>query len=204
MADTPARRKLPGSLATNRLLSQWLTINADGTVHMRPGKIEIGQGILTALRQIVAEELDVALNRVNIVTAVTALSPNEGVTSGSRSIEESGTAFRHAAAEARELLLARAGARLGVSIEQLTVKDGVVSTPAGASVTYWELTSDDLLQREATGEAKPKPHTQHTIVGSAAPRVDIPAKVMGMPAYVQDIDVADLVHGRVVRPPSQG
>ena len=125
MAET-VKRKLPGSLEINRQLSQWLTINKDGSVDMRPGKIEIGQGLLTALRQIVAEELDVDIGRVKVTTASTPTSPNEGTTSGSRSIEESGIAFRYAAAETRELLLARAGARLGVSIEQLSVSDGEI------------------------------------------------------------------------------
>jgi CO/xanthine dehydrogenase Mo-binding subunit len=202
MAETTAKRELPGSLDTNRNLSQWLDINRDGTVTMRPGKIEIGQGILTALRQIVAEELDVNLNRINVVTAVTALSPNEGVTSGSMSIEQSGTAFRYAAAEARELLLARAGAKLGVSIEQLSVNDGVVSSRSGGSVSYWEITDDSLLKREATGEAKPKSHTLHKIVGTGAPRIDIPRKVAGAPTYVQDMDPPGLLHARVSRPPS--
>lgn len=202
MAETTTPRKLPGSLETNRKLSQWLDINADGSVNMRPGKIEIGQGILTALRQIVAEELDVNLNRVNVVTAVTAVSPNEGVTSGSRSIEESGSAFRYAAAEARELLLARAGAKLGVSIEQLTVNDGVVSSPTGGSVTYWEITDKELLNREATGEATPKAPALHKIVGTAVPRIDIPRKVIGVPTYVQDLEPKGMLHGRVSRPPS--
>src|SRR6188768_1724245 len=141
MADeTAARRKLPGSLDTNRWLATWLSINRDGTVDMRPGKIEIGQGILSALTQIVADELDVNLERIRVITADTAQSPNEGVTSGSRSIEESGVAFRYAAAEARELLLARARLRLGVSIEQLSVNDGVVTARSGGSVSYWEIT----------------------------------------------------------------
>ena len=202
MAETTAQRKLPGSLDTNRNLSQWLDINADGTVTMRPGKIEIGQGILTALRQIVAEELEVNLERVKVVTAVTALSPNEGVTSGSRSIEESGTAFRYAAAEARELLLARAGAKLGVTLEQLSVSDGVISSRSGGSLTYWEITDGDLLKREATGDAKPKSHTLHKIVGTAVPRIDIPRKVSGAPTYVQDLDPPGMLHARVSRPPS--
>ncbi len=202
MAETTAKRALPGSLDTNRNLSQWLDINADGTVTMRPGKIEIGQGILTALRQIVAEELDINLERVKLVTAVTALSPNEGITSGSRSIEESGVAFRYAAAEARELLLARAGAKLGVSIEQLSVNDGVVTARSGGSVTYWDITDNELLKREATGEAVPKSHTLHKIVGTASPRVDIPRKVAGAPTYVNDLDPPGLLHARVSRPPS--
>ncbi len=205
MANEPmARRKLPGSLDANRWLATWLNINRDGTVDMRPGKIEIGQGILSALTQIVADELDVNLERIRVITADTAQSPNEGVTSGSRSIEESGVAFRYAAAEARELLLMRAGARLGVSIEQLSVNDGTITSRSGGSITYWEITDESLLQREATAETAPKSHTQHKFVGGSAPRTDIPRKVSGVPSYVQDLDLPGLLHGRVVRPPSPG
>ncbi len=197
-------RKLPGSLQTNRSLATWLSINRDGTVDMRPGKIEIGQGILSALTQIVAEELDVNLERIRVVTADTAHSPNEGTTSGSRSIEESGMAFRYAAAEARELLLARAGVKLGVSLEQLSVSDGTITSRGGGSVTYWDITDASLLQREATAETAPKSHTQHKIVGGSAPRADIPRKVSGVPSYVQDMEMPGLLHGRVSRPPSPG
>ena len=197
-------RKLPGSLQANRSLATWLSINRDGTVDMRPGKIEIGQGILSALTQIVAEELDVNLERIRVVTADTAHSPNEGTTSGSRSIEESGMAFRYAAAEARELLLARAGVKLGVSLEQLSVSDGTITSRGGGSVTYWDITDASLLQREATAETAPKSHTQHKIVGGSAPRADIPRKVSGVPSYVQDMEMPGLLHGRVSRPPSPG
>ncbi|MEQ1772674.1 MAG: molybdopterin cofactor-binding domain-containing protein [Burkholderiales bacterium] len=202
--EATARRKLPGSLDANRTLATWLSINKDGTVDMRPGKIEIGQGILTALTQIVADELDVKLERIRVITADTAQSPNEGVTSGSRSIEESGMAFRYAAAEARELLLARAGARLGVSIEQLSVNDGTITSRSGGNLTYWDITDESLLQREATAGTAPKPYTQHQFVGGSAPRADIPRKVSGVPSYVQDLDLPGMLHGRVVRPPSLG
>ena len=113
-------------------------------------------------------------------------------------------AFRYAAAEARELLLQRAGVRLGVSLEQLSVSDGVITSRSGGGVTYWEITDDALLQREATAETAPKPHTQHKLVGGSAPREDIPRKVSGVPSYVQDLDPPGLLHGRVSRPPSPG
>ena len=174
---TEAPRKLPGSLDVNRRLDRWLRINTDGTVTIFPGKIEIGQGILTALVQMVAEELDVAPERVRLAPASTAYSPNEGITSGSRSIQEGGIAMRYAAAEARELLLERAAARLGVSLEQLNVADGTVSARSGGSVTYWELTSEDLLRREATADIPPKAAAQHAVVGTSFRRVDLPAKV---------------------------
>src|SRR5262245_38981520 len=158
---TVAPRKLPGSLEGNRRLDRWLRINRNETVTVFPGKVEIGQGILTALTQIVAEELDVAFERIRLAPTDTSYSPDEGVTSGSRSIQEGGEALRHAAAEARELLLDRAAAKLGVSLEQLTVQDGVVTARSGGSVSYWQLTSDDLLAREASGDALPKSTTLH-------------------------------------------
>jgi CO/xanthine dehydrogenase Mo-binding subunit len=200
-AATPAR-KLPGSLGTNRRLDRWLRIDREGTVTVFPGKVEIGQGILTALAQIVAEELDVSLERIRLAPTDTRYSPDEGMTSGSMSITDGGTALRYAAAEARDLLLQRAAARLGVSLEQLSVADGVVSARSGGSVSYWDLASDDLLAREATAEIAPKPASMHTIVGKPAPRRDIPAKVTGTPVYVHDLELPGMLHGRIARPPS--
>ena len=196
-----ASRKLPGSLDTNRRLDRWLRINADGTVTVTPGKVEIGQGILTALVQMVAEELDINPSRIRLVAASTALSPNEGITSGSRSIQEGGLALRHAAAEARDLLLARAAHKLGVTIEQLSVTDGVVSARSGGSVAYWDLATPDLLAREASFEVTAKLPAEHVMVGTSLERVDIPGKVTGQPSYVQDMALPGMLHGRVSRPP---
>ena len=197
-------RKLPGSLDGNRVLDRWLSINADGTVTVRPGKVEIGQGILTVLVQMVAEELDVAVDRIKLESASTDRSPNEGMTSGSRSIQESGIALRYASAETRELLIARAAQRLGVSTEQLTVSDGTVQSRDGRSMTYWELADDSLLRREANGDSVPKPAPQHAIVGRPMQRLDIPAKVTGQPSYLQDMELPGMLHGRVVRPSGPG
>ncbi len=203
-APAAVPRKLPGSLDTNRRLDQWLSINRDGTVTVRPGKVEIGQGILTALTQIVAEELDIAVERIRLIAAATTLSPNEGITSGSRSIQESGIALRFAAAEARELLLARAAEKLGVTLEQLSVSDGVVSARSGGAVSYWDLTDDALLKREASGDAQPKTPPEYALIGRALERVDIPPKVMGAPVYVHDLDLPGMLHARVVRPAGPG
>ncbi|HYH41288.1 MAG TPA: molybdopterin cofactor-binding domain-containing protein, partial [Burkholderiales bacterium] len=199
-----APRKLPGSLETNPALDRWLTINADGTITVRPGKVEIGQGILTALVQIVAEELDVAPHRIRIVGAATTLSPDEGITSGSRSIQESGIALRFAAAEARELLLGRAAAKLGGSVEQLSVRDGTVTARAGGSVSYWELADASLLKRDASGDAAPKAAADYELIGRALQRIDIPPKVMGAPVYVHDLTLPGMLHARVARPPGPG
>jgi nicotinate dehydrogenase subunit B len=199
-AQTAAPAPLPGSLNTNRMLDGWLRINANGSVTMCTGKIELGQGILTALTQIVSDELDVDLKRLEVISGNTALTPNEGVTSGSQSIQDSGTALRFACAEARGLLLQAAAAKLGVAASDLRVSDGAISTVGGASTSYWELTSDTLLKREATAKTAPKPSTQHKMIGQSLKRRDIPAKVTGGEAYVQDMRLPGMVFGRVVRP----
>src|SRR5438874_10765726 len=118
---------LPGSLNNNRMLDSWLRIDADGTVTVFTGKIELGQGIGTALAQIAADELDVDLKRLKIVHGDTALTPNEGQTAGSQSVESSGTALRFACAEARDILVNAAAAKLGVAANALSVKIGRAS-----------------------------------------------------------------------------
>lgn len=204
-ANTPApARKLPGSLETNRRLERWLSINSDGTVTLITGKVEIGQGILTALIQMTAEELDIDVSRIRLKPASTAFSPDEGITSGSRSIQESGLALRHAAAEARDLLLARAAQKLGVTLESLTVKDGVISARGGGSATYWELATPDLLAREASFDVTEKLPQEHVVVGTSLERIDIPGKISGKPSFVQDMKLPGTLHGRVCRPVGPG
>lgn len=200
-SNDPAARKLPGSLETNRRLDRWLQINSDGTVTVTPGKVEIGQGILTALVQMVAEELDISVNRIRLAPATTAFSPDEGITSGSRSIQESGLALRHVAAETRDLLLALAAQKLGVTLENLTVADGVVSARSGGSVTYWELATPDLLAREASFDVVEKLPAEHAVVGTSLQRVDILGKITGKASYVQDMVLPGMLHGRITRPP---
>src|SRR5262245_6319507 len=142
-------RALPGSLQTNKRLSQWLRLTADGIVEVHSGKVEIGQGILTAIAQIVADELDVDLARVRMVAANTAMSPNEGFTSGSLSIEHSGSALRYACAEARAIYLEAAAQRLGVAAGSLQVRDGAIIGPGNLATSYWELADSGLLDRDA-------------------------------------------------------
>lgn len=196
--------KLPTSLAKNPRLSQWLRLTADGVVEVRSGKVEIGQGILTTLAQIVAEELDVAPGRVRMMPTVTGISPDEAVTSGSLSTQDSGTALRYACAEARALLLHAAGGKLDYPVDALTVVDGVIHGPGGARATYWELADSGLLDRDATASVVPKARAACTVVGHAAPRIDLPDKVMGRARYVHDLVLPGLLHGRVLRSSSPG
>jgi nicotinate dehydrogenase subunit B len=199
-SPAPEKPALPGSLNTNRSLDRWVRFEADGTAAIHVGKVEIGQGILTALAQIAAEELDLTLEQVRIVTANTVRNPNEGMTSGSRSTEESGEAVRYVCAEVRALCIQAAAKRLGISIEKLAVREGRIGAD-GRSTSYWEIADAVDLAREATGQVPPKPAAELTLVGRSAPRLDLPAKVFGEPAYVQDLELPDMVHGRIVRPP---
>jgi nicotinate dehydrogenase subunit B len=199
-----APAKLPGSLDKNRMLDAWLRINADGLATIFAGKVELGQGILTALAQIAAEELDLPLARVAMISGDTAQTPDEEYTSGSQSIEYGGTAVRLACAEARALLLERAAARLSVPVERLTVAEGTIRGSDGRRLGYGELAAELDLHREVKATVPPKPASSHRIVGTSALRRDIPAKVTGGIAYVQDLRLPGMVHGRVVRPPRYG
>jgi len=196
------QERLPGSLQTNRRLDGWIRINADSTATVFTGKVELGQGILTALAQIAAEELDLPLSRIKMISGDTGLTPNEGQTAGSQSIENSGTALRMAAAEARAILIDLAAKRLGMAADQLTVADGSIAAPDGRKVGYGDLNPD--LDREASAKAPPKPPAAHKIVGKSIPRFDIPGKVTGGAAFVQDMRLPGMLHGRVIRPPRYG
>src|SRR5262249_20981522 len=158
-------------------LSQWLRFRPDGTVEVFSGKVEIGQGILTAIAQIVADELDVDLARVRMVPASTAMSPNEGVTSGSLSVQHSGSALRYACAEARALHRDGAPQRLGVDAQSLEVRHGTIAGPGNLRTSYWELANEGLLDRDATASIAPKPAGARRQAGTAAERIDMPDKV---------------------------
>ena len=194
-----APAKLPGSLNANRRLDRWLRFNPDRTVTVYTGKVEIGQGIVTAMAQIAAEELDVALTRVRMVSGDTALTPDEGHTSGSRSIDEGGSALRYACAESRHLLLQAASQRLDIPLDKLIIEDGVITgLDRIRKLSYWELPHAELLDREATASVKPKPAARHTIVGANAARLDIPAKATGTPRFVQDLELPGSLAGALI------
>ncbi|MBX6372614.1 MAG: xanthine dehydrogenase family protein molybdopterin-binding subunit [Acetobacteraceae bacterium] len=198
------RPRLPGSLHTNRRLSQWITFHADGRVTIRPGKVELGQGILTALAQIAADELDVSLARIGVQTAATPDSPNEGVTSGSLSVQDCGSALRHACANARAIHLQVAAQKTGVPLEALRVEDGTFFGPAGPVGSYWAQADDALLECAASPEVKAKPPSARRIAGTSAPRLDLPDKVFGAARFVHDLRLPGMLHARVVRPPARG
>ena len=193
---------LPATLAANPLLAVWLDFTEPGVVTIRSGKVEYGQGVWTALCQIAAEELDVELARVRIAPVSTATSPDEGITSGSRSIEESGSALRQACAQARSAFLSTASDLLGTDLSALAVADGEI-TDGGArtGLSYWSMSGRGLLDR-AAGEPRPaKAPARWSVAGRSVPRIDLPDKVTGRPRFLHDLVLPGMRYGRVVRPP---
>lgn len=192
---------MPASLASNRRLDRWVRLLPDGTVAVRTGKVELGQGITSALAQIAAEELDVSYGRIRMIPADTGESPDEGITAGSVSVEQSGSALRQACAEIRHELLEAAADLLDVHPQDLEIEDGTVIAPTGKTVTYWDLAGKANLLRDADGRAKPKAAHALRIVGRSLPRLDFASKISGA-AFIHDLELPGMLHGRVVRPPS--
>ena len=193
---------LPIDLKNNLNINSWLYVDPTGKIDVFSGKVEFGQGIATAFKQIVADEMDVNIERVNILPCVTGIAPNEGVTSGSQSVEYGGLALRYACAQARGTLLEKASKSLNVPVGDLTIKDGVITAKNGETANYWNLTSTELLQQKADGKFKPKGINNFQYIGKSVQRIDIPAKVSGGVAYVQDMKFPGMLHARVVRPPA--
>lgn len=196
---------LPSALAAHPDLDTWVRVDVERTITVFTGKVELGQGIVSALARVAAEELDVAFERVRVETADTDHGLDERMTAGSRSMADSGTALRQAAAEVRARLLELASTALEVPLERLQILDGTISDPSGGGcVTYWQLAGGQPLRRTATGLISPKPAGAHRLVGrSEANRSDLRALVTGATRFVQDLRHELMVHARVVRPPSR-
>ena len=197
---------LPFSLRNNRRLEGWIRLEPDETVTVFTGKAELGQGILTALAQIAAEELDVGFEKIRMISADTSRGPDEQYTFGSQSVEQSGSAIRAASAEARGILLAAAARRFGVRPENLQTQAGIIASADGKRATFWEVASADpgLLKGDIIAAAAPKKPSDYSIVGKSINRIDLPAKLTGAPSYVQDMRLPGMIFARVVRPPRYG
>ncbi|MEK6611998.1 MAG: molybdopterin cofactor-binding domain-containing protein, partial [Gemmatimonadota bacterium] len=183
----------------------FLHIGANGRVTLLVGKIEMGQGIITALPQIVAEELNVPLTTVDCVMGDTDLCPFDNGTFGSLSVRVLGPILRAAAAEARAVLVQMASERLQVPATDLTVKDGVIATAGGAKkVTYGELAGGKKIERRFEGKAALEKVAEFTVVGKSAPRRDAVEKVTGKARYAGDIAPPEALHARIVRAPAHG
>ncbi len=197
-----------GTRATDGQLDSWLAIAADGGVTAYTGKCELGQGMQTVQTQLVAEELSVAIGRIRLIQCDTQVTPDQGTTSGSQSTPTNFNQrnLAQAAATAREALLKLAADRLGVAADQLTIADGVVSAKndAAKKVSYGELVGGKKFSLALNVNAKRKPASEWTVLGSSVPRVDMPAMATGQLVYVHNIRMPGMVHGRVVRPPEVG
>jgi CO/xanthine dehydrogenase Mo-binding subunit len=192
-------------------IDSWLAIHADNTVTLKPGKVELGQGTLTGLLMIAAEELDVSMAQMKYAGHDTNVTANQGATVGSQGIQTGGMQVRAAAAAAKDALLGLAATNLGVAKASLSVTNGVVSG-GGRTVPYGALLGDKLFNVRnpvafslASGAPGTKPISGYKIVGKTGqPRVDIPDKVTGKYVYVHNVKVPGMLHGRVVRPRGQG
>ena len=199
-AATPSQ--LPAVLAGNPRLDRWVGFLAPGRVRVCTGRVEIGQGVLTAMVQIGAEELDVAPDRILLQTGDTDLTPNEGYTAGSQSIQFGGVALRMACAEVRALFLDHAAGTFGFSRPDLSVRDGAITYRGEATGhDYWSLAGSVDLRRHASGRAQTKSASEYRVVGQNASRIDLAPKVFGESIFVHDMVFNGMVHARVVRQP---
>jgi nicotinate dehydrogenase subunit B len=192
-------------------LDSWIAILPDGTAEAFFGKMDMGQGLEVAIAQVVAEELDVAVEHVAVTMGDTATTCNQGGASGSSGVSLGAKPLRNASAEARRILLERAAVVLGIPAAQLTVSKGVV-TGSGKTATYAELMGgkhfDSPVQwnkavgnfMDVKGQAKPKDLSEYKLVGTSAARRDVAGKIFGTKDYVTDINVPGMLHARMVRP----
>lgn len=200
MSSSPAPSP---SLAAHPRPREWLDFSTDAVVTIRPGKVEYGQGVWTALAQIAAEELDVGLDQVRVAGVSTSTSPDEGVTSGSRSIQDCGGALRQVCAQVRAALVAAAAEKLGADPAGLGVRRGAAGAGTGhAGLSYWSLDETALLDRAAQLTAAAKPPDRWSVAGRSAPRIDLPDKAAGRPRFLHDQVLPGMLFGRVIRPPA--
>ena len=193
---------MTASLEKQPNLDQWMSITADGRVIVRSGKVDIGQRISTAMAAIAADELDVALERIEMALVETGVSPDEGVTSGSNSMQDSGQAVRLAAATARRHMIARAAAQLDVDAASLELADGLIrSRDTNRSVTYWDLQGDQPFEIPIDPEAEVKAPGDYSEVGNPQAARGLAELVTGDAKFVHDMTLPGMLHARVVRPP---
>ena len=195
--------ELPGSMRRTSHVNAWLQLLEDGRVRVFSGKVELGQGIRTAIRQVAAEELDVKLELVEVHLAETGVTPDEGYTAGSNSVPSSAMSVRYAAATARQKLMEMAGEKLKTPIESILFADGKIKSRDGGPVMTWsEVLEGAQIETEVTVPVAIKEYTSRKYVGKAVPRQDIEMMVTGKHVYVQDLRFPGMVHARIIRPPN--
>ncbi len=202
-AQEPVR--LPGRVNMPTDLNAYLKIGADGRVTGFSGKVELGQGETTTIAILLADELDVAYDSVDMVLGDTDLCPYDMGTFGSMGVSMFGPAMRGAAAEARAILLQMASEKMGTPVDRLRVKDGVVgdTTAANKRVTYADLVAGKRIERHIEG-VRTKLPAAFAHIGQPAHRKDAEAKVSGKAKYAADIAIPGMLHARILRPPQRG
>ncbi len=183
----------------------FIAVNADGSVMIYSGKVDLGQGLRIAIPQMAAEELGIGVQRITMVEGDTALTPDQGPTAGSSGIMRGGVQIRQAAATAREALIGLAATRTGKPAAELDAVGGEVRPKAGgAGITFGDLVGDKRFGIKVDAKAKLRDPASYTVVGKSLARPDIPGKVTGRHVFMQDFKVAGMLHGRVIRPPAVG
>jgi len=196
---------LPGTLNDNPVLERWVSFPAPGKVTVNTGRVELGQGVLTAMAQVAADELDVAPARITVHSGDTVRAPNEGYTAGSQSIQTGAVALRQACADVRALFLDQAAAIIGCAPSELSIRDGsILRNGASTGQDYWILAGAIDLSANATGTGPRKAVSDFTSIGHDTPRLDLPAKIFGDAAFIHDMKIDGMVHARVVRQPNRG
>jgi nicotinate dehydrogenase subunit B len=190
-------------------LDSFLAVDGDGTVTLFCGKVDLGQGLRIAMRQIAGEELGIGVDKIKYVEGDTALTPDQGRTSGSNGIQRGGMQVRRAAATAREALIALAAQRLNMSADDLVAAEGEVRPrngpkSGGAGIRFADLIGTRSFNLKLNPKAPLKDPATYTLVGKPLPRPDVPAKCTGAFTYMQDFSLPDMVHARVIRPPAIG
>lgn len=202
-APSPMLQELPASIKRHPNIDAWLEVLANGHVRIFTGKLELGQGIGTAISQVAAEELDLDMHLVEIVLADTARTPDEGYTVGSGSIEQSAMAVRFAAAAARQKLLELAAPQLNATSEQLTMQNGTISTRTGnRSITFNQLLHGKQITDKVQSPVTLKPKEDYKLVGKPIHRNELNRMVRGEQYYIQDLRFPGMLHASIVRPPS--
>jgi CO/xanthine dehydrogenase Mo-binding subunit len=199
-----ADAQLPGNLKTTPWLDAWIRVAADGKVTVCSGKVELGTGVRTALIQIALEQLELEPAAIRFIGGDTLLTPNEGFTAGSHTIADSGTALLHASSQVAALLRQGAASRWKVAPDAVQLKAGRAVAADGRSMHYGEAVQGVDLHRMAARTSPLRDPAQYRLIGKPVARVDIPAKLTGGAAYVQDMRPPGMVHARVVRPPRPG
>src|SRR5664279_4876793 len=196
---------LPGPLADNPSLDRWGSFPSSGKISIGTGRVELGQGVLTAMAQIAADELDVAMARITIRSGDTVVTPNEGYTAGSMSIQSGGIAMRQACADVRGLFVEQAAKIFGCQADALTIRDGsILREGASTGQDYWTLAGAVNLAVKATGTGKRKAVAEFKSIGRNSARLDLPAKIFGDAVFIHDMRIDGMVHARVVRQPNRG